>query len=57
MTFTFDSRVITIFLSRHDLVVCLSKKIRDAVIGEEEHVISDTCRKHLKIEKEIEVSL
>ncbi|XP_027042445.1 Golgi apparatus protein 1-like [Pocillopora damicornis] len=40
--------------SKHDLVVCLSKKIRDAVIGEEEHVISDTCRKHLKIEKEIE---
>lgn len=40
--------------SKHDLVVCLSKKIRDAVIGEEEHVISDTCRKHLKIEKEVE---
>nr|XP_058944278.1 Golgi apparatus protein 1-like [Pocillopora verrucosa] len=40
--------------SKHDLVVCLSKKIRDAVISEEEHVISDTCRKHLKIEKEIE---
>lgn len=40
--------------SKHDLVVCLSKKIRDAVVNEEEHVISDTCRQHLRIEKETE---
>ena len=41
---------------RHDLIVCLSKAVRDAVIHEKEHSISDKCRKQLRVEKEEEVS-
>ena len=41
---------------RHDLIVCLSKAVRDAVIDEKEHSISDKCRKQLRVEKEEEVS-
>jgi len=41
---------------RHDLIVCLSKAIRDAVIQEKEHSISDKCRKQLRVEKEEEAS-
>ena len=41
---------------RHDLIVCLSKAIRDAVIQEKEHSISEKCRKQLRVEKEEEVS-
>lgn len=44
------------FFFRHDLIVCLSKAIRDAVIQEKEHSISDRCRKQLRIEKEEEAS-
>ena len=41
---------------RHELVVCLSEKIRDAVLDEQEHEISAQCRKQLRIEKEVEVN-
>lgn len=41
---------------RHDLIVCLSKAVRDAVIQEKEHSISDRCRKQLRVEKEEEAS-
>ena len=41
---------------RHDLIVCLSKAVRDAVIHEKEHSISDKCRKQLRVEKEEEAS-
>ena len=41
---------------RHDLIVCLSKAVRDAVIQEKEHSISDKCRKQLKVEKKEEAS-
>lgn len=41
---------------RHGLVVCLSKTVRDAVIQEKEHSISDRCRKQLRVEKEEEAS-
>lgn len=51
---------LTIFLSnvslRHELIVCLSKGVRDAVIQEKEHSISDRCRKQLRVEKEEEAS-
>lgn len=51
---------LTMFLSnvylRHDLIVCLSKAVRDAVIQEKEHSISDRCRKQLRVEKEEEAS-
>ncbi|XP_020607607.1 Golgi apparatus protein 1-like isoform X2 [Orbicella faveolata] len=40
--------------SKHDLIVCLSKAIHDAVIQEKEHSISDKCRKQLRVEKEEE---
>ncbi|XP_067052995.1 Golgi apparatus protein 1-like [Acropora muricata] len=36
------------------LVECLSSKIRDAVLYEEEHVVSDKCRLQLKVAKEEE---
>ena len=41
---------------RHELIVCLSKAIRDAVMEEKEHSISDKCRKQLRVEKEEEAS-
>ena len=41
---------------RHDLIVCLSKAVRDAVIEEKEHAISAKCRKQLRVEKEEEAS-
>ena len=41
---------------RHDLIVCLSKAVRDAVIQEKEHSISDKCLKQLRVEKEEEAS-
>lgn len=51
---------LTMFVSnvslRHGLVVCLSKAVRDAVIQEKEHSISDRCRKQLRVEKEEEAS-
>ena len=31
--------------------------MRDAVMNEDEHTISDPCHHHLKVEKEEEVSL
>ena len=52
--------ILTIFGSnvsfRHDLIVCLSKAVRDAVIQEKEHYISDKCRKQLRVEKKEEAS-
>ena len=41
---------------RHELIVCLSTAIRDAVMEEKEHSISDKCRKQLRVEKEEEAS-
>ena len=52
--------ILTMFVSnvsfRHDLIVCLSKAVRDAVIQEKEHSISDKCRKQLRVEKKEEAS-
>ena len=31
--------------------------MRDAIVEEEEHSVSDECRRHLRVEKEEEVSL
>ena len=42
---------------RYELVDCLSKKIRDAIIHEREPEVSEKCRRELRVEKEEEVSL
>ena len=42
---------------RYELVECLSEKVRDAIIKEEEPVVSEKCRLELRVEKEEEVSL
>ena len=42
---------------RYELVECLSKKIRDAIINEQEPRVSEKCRRAVKVEKEEEVSL
>ena len=42
---------------RYELVECLSEKIRDAIINEDEPVVSEKCRLELRVEKEEEVSL
>ena len=41
---------------RHDIIKCLSEKVRDAVVSESAHKISDQCRKQLRIERFEEVS-
>ena len=42
---------------RYELVDCLSKNIRDAIINEREPEVSEKCRRELRVEKEEEVSL
>lgn len=55
------SVIVTMFLSnvpfRHEVIVCLSTVIRDAVIEEREVSISDKCRRQLRIAKKEEASL
>lgn len=52
--------MLTMFVSnvsfRHGLIVCLSERVRNAVIQEKEHSISGKCRKQLRVEKEEEAS-
>ncbi|CAH3167753.1 unnamed protein product [Porites lobata] len=40
--------------SKYELVECLSKKIRDAIINEDEPEVSEKCRRELRVEKEEE---
>ena len=57
MCIPFTNHVVVSNVSfRHELIVCLSKAIRDAVMEEKEHSISDKCRKQLRVEKEEEAS-
>jgi len=42
---------------RHDVVACLRRRIRDAIIEEREHFISDKCCRQLRMAKMEEASL
>ena len=48
---------LTFLVGRYELVECLSTKIRDAIINEDEPEVSEKCRLELRVEKEEEVSL
>ncbi|KXJ24182.1 Golgi apparatus protein 1 [Exaiptasia diaphana] len=40
--------------NKHDVIKCLSKHVRDAVVEEQAHVVSEKCRKELHVAEEEE---